>query len=255
MINLLNNEKWLSEELLAQMHDDNFYYGHLGKYALSSSSLKMLLKSPKTYRNVTLYGDPNSDSTALSQGRLVHMMILEPHKVDSLHFVDASTKNTKIYKEAKSQYEHVFLQKERNAAERIADAVLRNEAALQLLNKAEFEVPAIEMIEDLPFRAKADILKDNMIIDLKTSADLQSFKWSCDKYCYDLQAYLYKRMFNVDTFKFLVVDKTSTDIGIFETSDEFIQRGEKKFEQAISNYKHFFQQDNDIDQYVLRSIL
>ena len=255
MITLLNNENWGKEEILAEMYNDDFYYGHLGQHALSSSSLKMILKSPKTYRNVTLYGDSSAESSALSQGKLVHWMILEPHKVDELHFVDASTKNTKIYKEAKAQYGEVFLSKEKTQAERIADAVLRNEAALQLLNKAEFEVPTIEMIEGLPFRAKADILKGDTIIDLKTSADLNSFKWSCDKYSYDLQAYMYKRMFGANDFKFLVIDKASCDIGIFETSDEFIARGEQKFHQAVDNYKYFFQGDTDLDQYVMRGIL
>ena len=255
MITLLNNEHWGKEEILTQMYDDDFYYGHLGKHALSSSSLKMILKSPKTYRNVTKYGDPSADSPALAQGKLVHWMILEPHKVDELHFVDASTKNTKIYKEAKAQYGEVFLNKEKSQAERVADAVLRNEAALKFLNKAEFEVPAIEMIEGLPFRAKADIIQGDTIIDLKTSADLSTFRYSADKYGYDLQAYLYRKMFNAKDFKFLVVDKSSTDIGIFETTEEFIARGEEKFKQAVSNYKYFFQEDNDLDQYVLRGIL
>lgn len=255
MITLLNNEHWAREEIIAEMYDDNFYYGKLGKHALSSSSLKMILKSPKTYRNVTKYGDPNSDSPALAQGKLVHWMILEPHKVDELHFVEASTKGTKVYKEAKAQHGEVFLNKERSQAERVADAVLRNEAALKLLNKSEFEVPAIEMIEGLPFRAKADIIQGDTIIDLKTSADLSTFKYSADKYGYDLQAYMYKRMFKAKDFKFLVVDKGSCDIGIFETTDEFIARGEEKFFRAVENYKYFFQSDTDIDQYVMRGIL
>jgi len=255
MITLLNNEHWNKEEILAQMYDDSFYYGHLGKHALSSSSLKMILKSPKTYRNVTMYGDPNADSPALSAGKLAHWMVLEPHKIEELHFVEASTKNTKVYKEAKEKYGEVFLNKERKAAERLTDAILRNEAALQLLQGSEFEIPAIEMMEGLPFRGKADILKGDVIIDYKTSADLSSFKWSADKYGYDLQAYMYKRMFNADDFKFLVIDKASCDIGIFETSDEFIARGEEKFHRAVDNYKYFFQGDTDLDQYVMRGIL
>lgn len=255
MITLLNNETWGKEEILAEMYNDDFYYGHLGQHALSSSSLKMILKSPKTYRNVTKYGDPNADSPALSAGKLAHWMVLEPHKIDELHFVEASTKNTKIYKEAKEKYGEVFLNKERKAAERLTDAVLRNEAALELIQGSEFEIPAIEMMEGLPFRGKADIIKGNVIIDYKTSADLSSFKWSADKYGYDLQAYMYKRMFKADDFKFLVIDKGSCDIGIFETSDEFIARGEDKFHRAVDNYKYFFQGNTDLDQYVMRGIL
>lgn len=255
MITLLNNEVWGKEEILAQMHSDSFYYGHLGKHALSSSSLKMILKSPKTYRNVTKYGDPNGDSPALAAGKLAHWMVLEPHKIDQLHFVDASTKNTKIYKEAKEKYGEVFLTKERSAAERLTDAIFRNEAALQLLTDSEFEVPEIAMMEGLPFRGKADIIQGDTIIDYKTTAELSSFKWSADKYGYDLQAYMYLRLFNKKKFTFLVIDKASTDIGIFETTDDFIAKGEQKFIQAVDNYKYFFQDGNDLDQYVMRGIL
>ena len=256
MITLLNGEVWGKEEILAQMYDDTFYYGHLGKHALSSSSLKMILKSPKTYRNVIKYGDPNGDSPALAAGKLAHWMVLEPHKIDELHFVDASTKNTKIYKEAKEQYGEVFLTKERSAAERLTDAIFRNEAALQLLTDSEFEVPEIAMLNGLPFRGKADIIQGDTIIDYKTTgSELSSFKWSADKYGYDLQAYMYLRLFNKKKFTFLVIDKASTDIGIFETTDDFIAKGEQKFIQAVDNYKYFFQDGNDLDQYVMRGIL
>ncbi len=255
MITLLNGEVWGKEEILAQMYDDSFYYGRLGKHALSSSSLKMILKSPKTYRNVMKYGDPNGDSPALAAGKLAHWMVLEPHKIDKLHFVDASTKNTKTYKEAKEQYGEVFLTKERSAAERLTDAIFRNEAALQLLTDSEFEVPEIAMLNGLPFRGKADIIQGDTIIDYKTSADLQNFQYACYKYSYDLQAYMYLRLFNKKKFTFLVIDKASTDIGIFETTDDFIAKGEQKFIQAVDNYKYFFQDGNDLDQYVMRGIL
>ena len=255
MITLLNGEHWGKEEILTQMYNDEFYYGHLGKNALSSSSLKTLLKSPKTYRNILNYGNPNSDSPALAAGKLVHWMILESHKIDKLHFVDATTKNTKVYKEAKAKYGEVFLTKERSAAERLTDAVLRNEAAIKLLNNSEFEVPEIQMIDGLAFRGKADIIQGNTIIDLKTTAELNTFKYSADKYGYDLQAWLYLKLFDKKKFTFLVIDKASTDIGIFETTEEFLARGENKFKQAVDNYKYFFEQDNDLDQYVMRGIL
>lgn len=254
MITLLNGEQREEHELLEKMLDDNFYYGFLGQHALSSSSLKTILKSPKTYRHILKYG--SADTPALAQGRLLHWAILEPHKLDQMHFVEASTKTTKIYKEAKAKYENVYLQKERKEIERLQDAIFRNEAALQLLNGADYEVPAISMIDGLPFRGKADILKKDIICDLKTSSDLISFRYSADKYGYDLQAWLYLQLFpDKKEFVFLVVDKGSTDIGVFECSDEFLQRGEDKFHQAVSNYKYFFQEDNDLDQYVMRGIL
>jgi hypothetical protein len=255
MITLLNGETWNKEEIITQMYDDTFYYGHLGKHALSSSSLKMILTSPKTYRNVTKYGDPGKASPALEMGKLIHWMVLEPQKVNDIKFIDSSSRATKIYKEAKQTHGEVFLQKDRSAAERITDAVLRNDQAVKLLNKSEVEVPIIDTLEGLPFRGKADIIQGDTIIDLKTTADLSSFKYSADKYGYDLQAYMYLRLFKKQNFKFLVVDKASTDIGIYGVSDEFIARGEEKFFRAVENYKYFFEAGNDLDQYVMTGLL
>jgi len=254
MIKLLNGDTWGREEILAQMYDDEFYYGHLGKYCLSSSSLKTVLKSPKTYRNIIKYGS-NLDSPALRLGSLLHWMILEPSVINKKVFVDSTTRTTKAFKEALSEHGEVYLKSERSAAERLADALLRNEEALRCLNKAEFEVPEIAMMQGLPFRGKADILKEDCIIDLKTTQDLNSFKWSADKFGYDLQAWMYCKMFNKEKFTFLVIDKGSCDIGIFETSKEFLSKGKQKFNQAVSNYKYFFEQNNDLDQYVLRGLL
>lgn len=254
MITLLNNEHWGKDEILTQMYDDEFYYGHLGKHALSSSSLKTILKSPKTYRNIIKYGS-GDDTPALRAGKLLHWMVLEPHKIDKLHFVDVSSKNTKVYKEALSKHGEVYLEKEKQDAERLTDALLRNEEAIRLINKSEFEVPAIEMLDGFPVRGKADILKEGHIIDLKSSQELSSFRYSADKYGYDLQAYIYKRLFKANKVTFLVIDKGSCDIGIFEASDEFIARGEDKFKQAIDLYKYFFVEEHDLDQYVMRGIL
>ena len=49
-IKLLDGQSWDYNELLEQMLKDEFYYGYLGKAALSSSSLKKLLQSPKVYQ-------------------------------------------------------------------------------------------------------------------------------------------------------------------------------------------------------------
>ena len=254
MIKTFDNKIWSKEELLDNMYDDSFYYGYLGKNALSSSSIKTLLSSPKTYYFTTKYG--YAESQALRDGRLFHTMILEPNKLDDIIFVEAATKASKEYKLAKETGKEVYTQTEKKAAERLCDALLRNEAVKEYLTKAEFEVPQIAMIDGIPIRAKADILKGNTIIDLKTTTGIKDFRYSADKYSYDLQAWLYKEMFGVDNFVFIAIDKGSLDIAIFECSDEFYAKGKAKFEQGVSNYKHFFQTEGvDLDQYVLRGVL
>ena len=254
-IKTFDNKIWNKKELIDNMYDDTFYYGYLGKQALSSSSLKMVLSSPKTYKYVTKYGQ--SETQPLRDGKLFHTMILEPHKIDELTIVDVATKAGKAYKEAKAEGLEVYTTNEIKAAERLADAILRNDEAVHYMSKAQFEIPEIAMIDGIPFRAKADILKDNQIVDLKTTTGLNEFRYSADKYSYDLQAYLYREMFNVDEFVFVCIDKGSLDIGIFECSDEFYEKGKRKLEQGIANYKYFFGEDSDVDlnQYVLRGVL
>ena len=96
---LLDGTTWDKAELIETMRDDNFYYGYLSQAALSSSSLKLLLDSPKTYKFVTQYG--NDESQALRDGWLFHTAILEPEVFSSQVFVDVASKNTKAYREAK----------------------------------------------------------------------------------------------------------------------------------------------------------
>ena len=225
---ILNGEKWDKQELLAKMQDDIFYYGHLGKHALSSSSIKLLQTSPKKYHYVTQYGQ--SESQALRDGWLFHTSILEPDVFNSQVFVDVQSKNTKKYKEALAEHGKVFTAKEKSDAERLADAFFKNEQALQLITDCEFEVPAVGNIDGLPFRGKADILGNHGIVDLKSTTDIRAFPYSAKKYGYDIQVYVYCQLFNIPytEFKFIALDKGTLDIAIYDVSEEFYSEGERK---------------------------
>jgi len=255
-IKLLDGKYYDKAELLKRMDDDTFYYGELNELALSSSSLKLLLSSPKTYKFSLEYG--SSDSQALRDGWLFHTAILEPEVFSAQEFVEVQSKNTKKFRDAKAKNPRVFTAKERGDAERLVDAFYRNEYAKQLITKAEFEVPAIDNISvgdfTMPFRGKADVLATDRIVDLKTSAsNLKDFHYSANKYGYDVQCYLYCNLFKKQykDFHFLVLDKGSLDIGIFNCSEEFYYRGEEKVEKALDLYNKFFIEGADLDNYCL----
>lgn len=255
-ITLLDGTQHNKKELIEKMKDDSFYYGYLSKAALSSSSLKLLLTSPKTYYNVTKYG--NAESQPLRDGWLFHTAILEPDVFNAQKFVDVESKNSKAYKVALEEHGKVFTKKEKRDAERLADAFLRNEQALKLIQNTQFEVPMIGEVMGMPFRGKADVLGSDRIVDLKTTTDLKSsFKYSAQKYSYDVQCFLYCQLFNIeyDQFVFLAIDKKSLDIGIYHCSEEFYFKGEQKVEEAIKIYETFFLQGVDLDQYYLEGIL
>jgi hypothetical protein len=253
-IQLLNGETFRHDEILELMTEDEFYYGYLGKAALSSSSIKLLLDSPKKYKYVTEYG--SQESNALDAGWLFHTAILEPDVFEKQIYVDVQSKNTKAYKLAKEEHGKVFTIKQKNDAERLADAFLRNEHALKLITNCKFEVPAIGMIQGYPFRGKADVLGKG-ITDLKTTSDLKAFPYSARKYGYDVQVYLYSKLFNkpYQEFKFIAIDKGSLDIGIYDASEEFYLQGKSKVTKAIKTFETFFINGVDIDSYCIKGTL
>ena len=255
-IKLLDGKYYDKSDLLKRMYDDTFYYGELNELALSSSSLKLLLSSPKTYKFSLEYG--SGDSSALRMGGLFHWAILEPSKFSEQKFIDVQSRNTKKFREAVAEFGTVYTAKERSETERLVDAFYRNEYAKQLITNAEFEVPAIDNISagdfTMPFRGKADVLATDRIVDLKTSAsNLKDFHYSANKYGYDVQCYLYCNLFKKEykDFHFLVLDKGSLDIGIFNCSEEFYYRGEEKVQKALDLYNKFFIEGADLDNYCL----
>ena len=129
------------QELLEQMLDDDFYYGYLGKQALSSSNLKLLLTSVKQYAK-RLEGESES-TQALRDGKLFHWRILEPDKFDDLNIVEVASKNTKTYRAAVEELGEVYTRPEVTKAVELADVLLANNEAASYLEDADFEVPAI----------------------------------------------------------------------------------------------------------------
>ena len=245
MITLLNGEQWQEADILKEMASDSFYYGHLGQHALSSSSLKKLLESPKAYKASLRMND---SSQALRDGQLVHLAVLEKHRLDDLVIING-TKARKEFKEAVAEHgEHkVFTESEMTNAYWIADAVHSNAEASFLLKDCNYEQAGVGMIDDLPFRAKADAMtKDgSVIIDLKTTSEkVSDFHWSAKRYNYALQAALYLHIFGATEFIFLVVNKNTKDIGIFNCSGEFLEKGYDDIYRAINIYKDFFLAEN-----------
>jgi hypothetical protein len=263
-VTLLNHEQLDLTEALDNMLEDNYYYNYLGlDKALSYSTMKWLLKSPKWFAHMRKKG--MSETQALRDGKLVHTEILEPEKYGRFTFVDTSSKNTTKWKLAKEQNgsESTYTLKEKYMASRIVSAFLQNDACVSFMKGAETEVPALVEIDGLAIRGKADILKPGQYIaDVKTTNDglkeivlrngevTNQFKYTIEKYDYDLQAYLYAQLYNVPDFYWLVIDKTTTDIGIFKASEATMQSGKNKLEAAIAIYKAFFVDELiDLSQY------
>lgn len=255
-IELLDGTSHDKNELLEQMLEDSFYYGYLGKAALSSSSLKKLLQSPKAYQ--ASLEERQEETKALREGKLIHLLLLEPHKEETLHIVEVKTRTAKAYKEAALEYgaENTFTAVEIATARKVVRAVKDCPAAWDMIYGAATEVPAVGNILGYPFRAKADILhKGTRIVDLKTTADIHKFKYNAYSFGYDAQAAIYTHLFGLKEFTFLVVDKQSYDIGIFTTTKDFIESGRQKVAKALGIYLEYFEEGKPISSYVIKGEL
>ena len=114
-----------------------------------------------------------------------------------------------------------------------------------------YEEPGIGEINGNLWKGKADILNKNekLIIDIKTTSDIEGFKYSARKFNYDAQAYIYRILFGYDMM-FLAIDKTTYKIGIFECSEDFYKFGEDKVLKATDMYNLFYKTEGfDPSQY------
>jgi hypothetical protein len=90
---------------------------------------------------------------------------------------------------------------------------------------------------------------------LKTTADLQKFKYSASKYNYDSQAYIYQQLFGYEMI-FIVIDKTTHQIGMYDCSTQFLERGADKVKKAVEQYQLFYQQEGfDPSQFFINETL
>jgi exodeoxyribonuclease VIII len=237
---------------IEKLRDDENYYGKFGKQYLSNSDIGTLLTNPLAF------GKPSTPSAAFLVGGYFHTAILEPDKLKKYKVIESSTRNTKAYKEI-SGGELCLLQHEVDQIELMTDKMLENDVCRGLIRgaKVEYEQPGITELEELQWKGKADIVnhEEGLVIDLKTTGDITKFRSSAWRYNYDSQAYIYSKLFGYEML-FIVMDKNTHQIGIFDCSPEFYQRGADKVQQAAEQYKLFFQNpDFDPNNYFINKTL
>jgi hypothetical protein len=240
------------KEIIENLRDDNNYYGEYGKQFISNSDIKTLMTNPLDLRN------PSETHPYFLIGGYFHTAILEPDKIKQFKIVDASTRNTKAYKEI-SGGEVCLLQHEVDKTEALVQKMLNNTVCRDLIHTEgnDFELPGVAFIEGNWWKGKADIVnhEEKLVVDLKTTGDLEKFHWSAKKYNYDSQAYIYRELFGYDML-FVAIDKNTSQIGIYDCSDQFYNEGKEKVEKASEIYDLFFKnKDFDPNNYFINRTL
>jgi hypothetical protein len=248
----INKNQMDKKQILEKLKNDEDYYGDFGNQFLSNSHVSKLLKDPLNVFK------PSKPSPAFLVGGYFHTCILEPDKIDKYKIVKSSTRNTKEYKDV-SGGELCLLQKEVDVIELMRDKVMDNKICKDLitLGNVDYEVPGVTELFGNKWKGKADIVNhdEKLVIDLKTTADIDKFQWSASKFNYDSQAYIYSKLFGYEML-FIVIDKTTHTIGIFDCSPEFYERGEEKVRRASEAYDLFYKtKDFDPKQYFISKTL
>ena len=239
----------MDKKIIEKLKQDEHYYGDYGKQFLSNSDISILLKNPKLLR------EAKPKSTAMVIGGYFHTAILEPNKLKSFRIIESSTRNTKKYKEM-SGGEICLLQHEVDKIELMTEVMMDNNICRGLI-KGDFEVPAITELFGNKWKGKADIInhEEKLVIDLKTTGDLDRFRWSASKFNYDSQAYIYSNLFGYEML-FMVIDKETHQIGLFDCSPDFYKSGEEKVRKATDAYDLFYNtEDFDSKQYLITKTL
>jgi hypothetical protein len=240
------------QKILQKLKIDEEYYGEFGNQYLSNSHVGKLLTDPLNAFQ------PSKPSPAFLVGGYFHTCILEPDKLEKFKIVKSTTRNTKAYKDVAGG-ELCLLQHEVDTIELMRQKVMDNDICKDLITAGdvEYEVPMIEEMFGNNWKGKADIVNhdEKLVIDLKTTADITKFNWSAFKYNYDSQAYIYSTLFGYE-FLFIVIDKKTHQIGLFDCSPDFYKRGEDKVRKASEAYDLFYKaKDFDPKQYFISKTL
>jgi len=244
----------MTKKIIDRLRSDEDYYGEFGQQFLSNSNIGTLLKNPARLR------DKQANIPAFLVGGYFHTAILEPEKLNSFKIVEATTRNTKKYKEL-SEGEMCLLQHEVDQVELMQEAVMANDVCRDLiapvLGNYIYEEPAVIELFGNMWKGKADIVNhdEKLVIDLKTTSDIEKFRWSASKYNYDSQAYIYSKLFGYEMV-FIVIDKNTKQIGVFDCSPDFYKRGEDKVRRASEAYDLYYgDEEFDFKQFLLNDTL
>lgn len=239
--------------ILEKFNDDEAYYAD--KEYLSNSMLKLLRESPTKFHLMRQGKWSYPSASYFDIGTALHSLFLEGKQV-AMSF--SGRRGTNDYKALVTDNPGKLIMPEKDYALVMGmyDKLQKLQQVKDLMGISfEAEVPAVMNYTSdrgnvIKLKGKADALVfdgvTNYLVDLKTSAKpLDEWCRSAPWMKYNQQAYLYKELFGVEEFYFLVIEKTFPyEVGIYRASSDFLGRGEWEFKKSINLYENLFLDGN-----------
>jgi exodeoxyribonuclease VIII len=231
---------------------------HADTSRISKSGLDLMAKSPAHY--YARYLDPNrapqKETEALIAGRVIHSFILEPHKVaDEYCILPELNMRTN---DGKAQYQQFLADNQGRMpidiglydnAQRIKDAVYKNQAAAELLRIGVAERTILFQHPESGAMCKCRPdweTPDGFIVDIKSTEDAspEAFARSAFKYRYHVQSafysdgFVYDKGYSPEGFVFIAVEKTPPyGVGVYFATNDVIGLGRDTYVPELFRYQ------------------
>jgi hypothetical protein len=214
---------------------------HADRNYLSSSALKVALNDPRLFVKKHINGEliKEKEGTHFAVGSFTHTLILEPEKAGEF-VVYPGRRYGREWEAFKSANfgRQILTETEMAEAHRLADLLKADKEIMYLFQGGQSEVAAFGSVNGVAVKARADYLKGNVIIDIKTTSkpiDFENLMWTIKDYGYDLSAAHYRNTFREVTgkdhdFILVLVRKDVPDVAWFEMPPH---AGQAKWEKAI----------------------
>jgi hypothetical protein len=245
----------------------------VGKGHLSYSSIKYALQDMKLWE-MYMRGQLFKESDALTFGSMYDCLLFTPEEFEKQFMVIDDEKKcaeiggraprmTNKYKEWVKQWEDdaeekgvklIGIQDYKKAHEMIDR--LKVSGVLEQYLIGDYQHEFNQEINGIPVRGFLDCLNKEYISDHKTTRSLSSFRYAVKDYGYDIQAYIYCTVLGLDKFYWVAQEKAYPyAIGVFEASEETLERGKEKFDTAVDRINTYLDNNIQTDTFYIKSII
>lgn len=257
---------------------DQWYYGDQ-KYVTNSHLGQILKGGPQTLK--AYYEKGQKDTDTFIFGRAAHCLLLEPDAFNGRFYgiddteicIEASgsdwksqnksPRSTKKYKEwlakivEENKHRQMLSLEDITAITDMVDKAMGYKQVRELVESAnKREVIYAKQMLGVNCKIKVDAINTgNFILDYKTSKDpatLFNFGKSARTYKYPRQGSFYSDVAGVDSFWFLVQEKTYPyTVCLAELSPNTREEGQKEYQLGLEMYKeHFIKNPKGIDSFL-----
>jgi len=246
-----------------------------GKAHLSYSSIKVALTDMAQF-DLYMKRKLKFESPALTFGTLYDMLLFERERAMDKYVIVSDDKilnqctdavrkmkrpsmsaefkkiKAEMIEEAESRDKELVSPEDWKMANDMIERLEQCGLADKYLSSGKYQVEFNEMLGPVKVRGFLDCLGDGYIVDSKSTKSVSKFRYSVRDFSYDIQAYIYTKVFGVNEFYWLVQEKTNPYLpAIVECSEETLFAGEMKFNEGIERIEKFLREgDSPVQDYL-----